>query len=139
MNTHIWETPLPEPQEGEYTLPASMKRQQGMTFQSGQQQPDSDGAEIGTTSHHFHPEMPLNVHQSQNPGETNMQVQYTMPVKLKSDQHQVDPTMTHDEYEYTIPVKMKEQTNPVPASTTSDYTIPVLPQPVPDTPDSESE
>ena len=27
VNTHIWETPLPEPSEGEYTLPASMKQQ----------------------------------------------------------------------------------------------------------------
>ena len=27
MNTHIWETPLPEPQDGEYTLPTSMKKQ----------------------------------------------------------------------------------------------------------------
>ena len=26
MNTHIWETPLPEPHEGEYTLPVSMKK-----------------------------------------------------------------------------------------------------------------
>ena len=133
MNTHIWETPLPEPQDGEYTLPASMKKQLGRAGPTGRNQPDSEGTGICPASHR----LPLDVNWSQNPVKTNFQAQCTMPVKCGPVQEQVNTTVTHDDAEYTMPVKMSEQTNP--ATATSDYTIPVLPQPVPDTPDSESE
>ena len=136
VNTHIWETPLPEPHEGEYTLPASMKKQLGMGDQTGQKQPASVSAGIDWATHH--PELRLNVKPSDNIVETT-QAQYTMPEKLRSVQQQCAPVLTLSESEYTMPVKMKERSNPTASSMTSDYTIPVLPQPVPDTPDSESE
>ena len=132
-NTHIWETTLPEPQEGEYTLPASMKKKQlGINDQTKHNQLAGTGGTF-----HCHPEVPLNVNPPQNQFETNIQAQYTMPVKLLQDREDVDPLRTNVESEYTMPIKMKEQTSTLPA--TSDYTIPVLPQPVPDSPDSESE
>ena len=135
MNTHIWETPVPEPHDGEYTLPASMKKQLGIRDKQNQL-----GSESGTGgASHFHPKVPLTVNPPQNQLETNIQGQYTMPVKLLQDRKEGDTMTTTVECEYTMPVKMKEQTNTVTASTSSDYTIPVLPQPVPDTPDSESE
>ena len=133
MNTHIWETPVPEPQDGEYTLPASMKKQLGTAGPTLRNQPDSEDTGICLVSQR----LPLNVNQSQNSVKTNIQAQCTMPVKCGPDQPHVIPTVTHVDSEYTMPVKMSEQTNPV--TTTSDYTIPVLPQPVPDTPESESE
>ena len=133
MNTHIWETPLPKPHEGEYTLPASMKKQVTMGGQTEQSQPASEGA----TFHNCNPGMPLNVNQTQLPVETNTQAQYTMPLKCRPAQQQAPPMLTSVESDYTMPAKMKEPSNITTAS--SDYTIPVLPQPVPDTPDSESE
>ena len=137
-NAHIWETPLPEPQKGEYTLPASMKKQLGIRDQAEQNQL---GYELTGTGgkYHFNPEVSLNITQSQHQVESEVQAQYTMPVKLQENQLHGDPMRTTVESEYTMPVKMKEQTNPVPGSQTSDYTIPVLPQPLPDSPDSESE
>ena len=125
MNTHIWETPLPEPHDGEYTLPASMKKQFGIEGQPEQNLPEG----TSVTSHHL--ELPLGRNQSQ--------VQYTMPVKLRIGQQEAGHRIALIESDYTMPVKTEEHTNPKITSATSDYTIPVLPQPVPDTPDSESE
>ena len=83
--------------------------------------------------------MPLNVNQSQTRVKANIQAQHTMPVKLKPAQLQANSVITSAESEYTMPVKINEQTNPIHETATSDYTIPTLPQPVPDTPDSESQ
>ena len=120
MNTHIWETPLPEPQDGEYTLPTSMKKQLYPTkTQSGQE---------GQT-------LPSNVSRSQMPGDSESD--YTLPSNMRQTSQQGGQASAQPHY--TMPVKMKQQQNSMTTSPTSDYTIPVLPQPVPDTPDSESE
>ena len=101
MNTHIWETPLPEPSEGEYTLPASMKQRlfntQGSTLNNEQQVA-----------------IDPNISHIQNPN-PNAQPQYTLPVKVKQSNPHSDTV------------------------TSSEYTIPVLPNANPDTPDSEGE
>ena len=140
MNTHIWETPLPEPQDGEYTLPASMKKQLGVGDQPTameQNHPTRESIRIGISPSQSHQAIPLSVNHTQSPVDSNtIQAQYTMPVKSMPNQHQADPALGTLESEYTMPVEMKQTT---PCTATSDYTIPVLPQAVPDTPDSESE
>ena len=139
MNTHIWETPLPEPHEGEYILPAGMTQQMGIGSQAEQNQLGNERVGTGGTSRRFHPHLPPNLNQSQTPVPMDIQVKYTMPEQHMPTQLQGDPIMASTESEYTMPVKIKTQANPVTDSTTYDYTIPVLPQPVPDKPDSESE
>ena len=119
MNAHIWETPLPEPQEGEYTLPASMKKQL---------YPNNAGS--GQEGH----TLPSNVSNSHMPHDSAPG--YTLPSNVRLTSQQVGQASVQPQY--TMPVKMKQQQNPM-TTATSDYTIPVLPQPVPDTPDSESE
>ena len=106
VNTHIWETPLPEPQDGEYTLPASMKKQL---------YPSSYG--------HEQDDVPL-ASQSTNP---------------LAARNVPSIAQTCAQPEYTMPIKMKPKQDTMADASASDYTIPVLPQPVPDTPDSESE
>ena len=138
-NTHIWETPLPDPHDGEYTLSESMNKQLDVGGQPDQNQLVCESSGIGATSHHFLPEMPLNVNQSQTRVKANIQAQQTMPVKLRPDQLQANSMITSAESEYTMPVKINEQRNPIHETATSDYTISVLPQPMPNTPDSESE
>ena len=112
VNTHIWETPLPEPNEGEYTLPASMKKQlyanAGRNMQGGQTLPPQM-----TTSRVSH------VTESD----------YTMPSSMQ----------TMSAGHCTMPTNMKQENVMITSSTNSDYTIPVLPHPIPDSPDSESE
>ena len=116
MNTHIWETPLPEPHEGEYTLPASMKKQlypnNARSVQEGQT-------------------LPSNVSHSQMSHDS----EYSAIQHETSQQGGLASAQPH----YTMPVKMKQHPNQMTTSSISDYTIPVLPQPVPDTPDYESE
>ena len=114
VNTHIWETPLPEPQDGEYTLPASMKKEL------------YPNKEVCAQEDLMHP-----IHQTPV-GDSN--VQFTAPPLPV--QSWLDRTTTQPEY--TMPIKTNHGAN-VTNPSNSDYTIPVLPQPVPDTPDSESE
>ena len=142
MNTDIWETPLPEPQEGEYTLPVSTKKQSGMADQAmstmhNQVLIDSSGTVRAT--HHPCLEHTLNLHHPQKADDGRFQAHVTKPVHVGPTQKQDDPVVTASESEYTLPVKTNEPINSMPPSATSDYTIPVLPHPVPDTPDSESE
>ena len=118
MNTHIWETPLPEPHEGEYTLPASMKKQL---------YPNNAGCVQEEQT------LPSNVSHSQMPHDSD----YTLPSSMRQTSQQGGQASAQPHY--TMPVKMKQQQNPMTTSSASDYTIPVLPHPVPDTPDSESE
>ena len=118
MNTHIWETPLPEPQEGEYILPASMKKQL---------YPNNAGSvQEGQT-------LPSNVSHSQMPHDSESD--YTLPSNMRQTAQPGGQASAQPHY--TMPVKMKPQQHPI--TSTSDYTVPVLPQEVPDTPDSESE
>ena len=119
MNTHIWETPLPEPQEGEYTLPASMKKQL---------YPNNARTGEGQAP-------PSNMSHSQMPHD--LESDYTLPSNMRQTSQQGGQASAQPHY--TMPVNMKQQHNPITTSATSDYTIPVLPHPVPDTPDSESE
>ena len=120
VNTHIWETPLPEPHEGEYTLPASMKKQL---------YPSNAGSVQGGQT------LPSKMSHSQMPHDSESD--YTLPSNMRQSSQQEGQTSAQPHY--TMPVKMKQQQNPMTTSTNSDYTIPVLPHPVPDTPDSESE
>ncbi len=120
VNTHIWETPLPEPHEGEYTLPASMKKQL---------YPNNAGSVQGGQT------LPSKMSHSQMPHDSESD--YTLPSNMRQSSQQEGQTSAQPHY--TMPVKMKQQQNPMTTSTNSDYTIPVLPHPVPDTPDSESE
>ena len=62
---------------------------------------------------------------------------YTLPLNMRQTSQQGGQASAQPHY--TMPVKMKQLHNPMTTSTTSDYTIPVLPQPVPDTPDSEAD
>ena len=62
---------------------------------------------------------------------------YTLPSNMRQTTQQGRQASAQPHY--TMPVKMKQQQNPMATSTTSDYTIPVQPEPVPDTPDSASE
>ena len=119
VNTHIWETPLPEPNEGEYTLPASMKKQ--LYPQT------AENAQGGRT-------LPSKMsYTQQTPCESESD--YTLPSNMRQTSQHGISSQPH----YTMPVKMKQQQNTMSTSSNSDYTIPVLPHPVPDTPDSESE
>ena len=120
MNTHIWETPLPEPHEGEYTLPVNMKKQL---------YPKNPGSVQGGQGH------PSNVSHSHMLHDSA--TGFTLPSSMKEISQQGGQASAQPHY--TMHVKMKQQQNPMTSSTNSDYIIPVLPQPVPDTPDSESE
>ena len=120
MNTHIWETPLPEPHEGEYTLPASMKKQLYPNKAVSVQEEQT---------------LPSNLSHSQMPHDSGSD--YTLPSNMRQTLQLGGQASAQPHY--TMPVKMKQQENPMITATTSDYTIPVLPHPVPDTPDSESE
>ena len=117
MNTHIWEAPLPEPHEGEYTLPASMKKQL---------YPSNAGSVQGQT-------FPSNVSHSQMPHDSD----YTLPSNMRQISQQRGQVSLQPQD--TMPVTIKQHQSPVTTSTTSDYMIPVLPRPMPDTPDSEFE
>ena len=123
-NTHIWETPLPGPHGGEYTLSASMKKQlatDGQPMNTNQNQPANENSGTGGTSRHCHSVMPLNMNQT--PVETRIQAQYTMPVKSTLSQSHDDPVVAPDESEYTMPVK-SEHTNPKADTANSDNTSP---------------
>ena len=120
MNTHIWETPLPEPHKGEYTLPAGMKKQLYL----------SNAGSVNKRQ-----ALPSDVSHSQMP--RDFESDYTLPSNMRQTSQPGGQASAQPHY--TMPVKMKQQQNPTTLFTSSDYTIPVLPHPVPDTPDSESE
>ena len=96
INTHIWETPLPEPQEGEYTLPASMKKQL---------YPNNTGSIQETKT------LPSNVSHSQMPHDSD----YTLPSNMRQTSQQGGQASAQPQY--TMPVKMKQQQNPMTTST----------------------